>query len=76
MNNQMVYFLFSTTGMNAKKQIQEKIGKRYTPGLVLTSGVYKQYTEMVSDPKLAKYPDSILVASGLAGRIKYKKPSN
>lgn len=65
------YFMFSSEQMKIRKEADKKIGKTYKPGQVLVNGRYRQYTEIVSDPSNATYPDAILVASG--DKIKYKK---
>lgn len=58
------YFMFSSEQMKVRKEADKKIGKTYKPGQVLVNGHYRQYTEIVSDPANATYPDAILVASG------------
>lgn len=65
-----VYFMFSSQQANLRKEVE---GFKYTPGKVLVNGKYKQYTEIVSDPNNATYPDAIVVASGEKSRMIYRK---
>lgn len=71
--NKIKYFMFSVSQMNLRKEVESKLGKTYTPGSVLVNGVYKQYTEIVDDPKKSRYPDAIVVTSGDIRFIKYKE---
>lgn len=68
-----VYFMFSVTDMNRRKEIEAKLGRKYKPGKVRVRGDYKPFTEMVTDPSLSKYPDATIVASGEKEQMKYKK---
>lgn len=67
------FFMFSVSQMNMRKDVESKLGKKYEPSLVLVNGVYKQYTEIVNDPKEARYSDAVLVTSGDIRYIKYIK---
>lgn len=67
------FFMFSSSQMKMRKEVEAKLGKTYTPSLVLVNGEYKQYTEMVNDPKNVRFADSILVTSGDIRHIKYIK---
>ena len=62
--------MFSSQQANLRKEVE---GFKYTPGKVLVNGRYKQYTEIVSDPDNATYPDAIVVASGEKSRMIYRK---
>lgn len=65
------YFYFSSEQAARKKEIQAKLGREYKPGLVLVSGKYKQFTEVLNDPDSSRFPDAILVASGFLKKMKY-----
>ena len=73
MSANIKFFMFSLSQMQMRKKVESTLGKNYEPGKVLVNGIYKQYTEIVDDPKLARYPDAIVVASGDIRRIKYIK---
>lgn len=68
-----VFFMFSVTDMNRRKEIESKLGRKYEPGKVRVKGDYKPFTEILSDPSLSKYPDAIIVASGEKETMKYKR---
>lgn len=65
--------MYSSEQDRVRKSADNKIGKKYKPGLVLVNGKYKQYTEIVSSPDKATYSDAIIVTSGEKSKIKYKK---
>lgn len=73
MQNNIKYFMFSVSDMNRRKEIEANLGRVYKPGEVRVRGVYKQFTEIVSDPSESKYPDATVVASGDINTMKYKK---
>lgn len=72
-NNNIKFFVFSLTQFKMRRDIEAKLGRTYKPGEVLVNGVYKQYTEILNDPKESRYPDAIIIASGDIRYIKYKK---
>ncbi len=72
-NGNIKFFMFSSSQMKMRKEVEAKLGKVYNPSLVLVNGEYKQYTEMVNDPKNARFSDSIIVTSGDIRHIKYIK---
>lgn len=73
MNDNVVYFMFSVTQMNNSEKINKTIGKKYKPGTVLVNGSYKQFTEIVNRLEDVKYPDAILVASGVLSEMRYSR---
>lgn len=73
MSSNIKFFIFSLTQFKMRKDVEARLGREYKPGEVLVNGVYKQYTEIVNDPKEARYPDAIIIASGDIRYIKYKK---
>lgn len=72
-NNKIVYFMFSVDQLKNNTKINEKIGRKYKPGSVLVNGSYKQFTEIINKLEDAKYPDAILVASGVLDEMRYVK---
>lgn len=72
-NSRIKYFLFSSQQMKMKVEIEAKIGKKYRPGTVLVNGNYKQFTEISDTPNSTRFPDSIIVASGVLSEMRYTK---
>lgn len=75
-NNEKVdfrYFIFSSSQMKDKIEIEKKIGRKYQPGTVLTKGSYKQFTDIIKEPTHKRYSDAIIVAYGDINTMKYRK---
>lgn len=70
------YFMFSSEQMKMKKEISQKIGTTYNPGVVFIGSSSKQFTDIIDDPALAKFPDSIIVTSGELSSINYRMGSD
>lgn len=68
------YFVFSKEQMDKRKAIEESRGRRIQFGTVLVNGVYKVYTDIVTDMSKCRFGDSILVAEGDIRRMKYTDP--
>lgn len=73
MSSNIKFFIFSLTQFKMRKDVEARLGREYKPGEVLVNGTYKQYTEIVNDPKEARFPDAVIIASGDIRFIKYKK---
>lgn len=73
MSSNIKFFIFSLTQFKIRKDVEARLGREYKPGEVLVNGIYKQYTEIVNDPKEARFPDAVIIASGDIRFIKYKK---
>lgn len=71
--NNIRYFLFSSSQMKLRQEVESKLGRIYSPSLVLVNGEYKQYTEIVDDPNDSRFSDSIIVTYGDIRSIKYIK---
>ena len=67
------YYMFSTQQMKEKKEALKKIDKDYVPGEVRVGTRYEQFTEKLTDPKEASYPDARIVISGKSNEIVVKK---
>ena len=70
------YFVFSREQMNMKRNMAKKLSQEYKPGLVFIGNSYKEFTDIVDNPSLAKFSDSIIVTSGDINTIKYKPGSD
>jgi len=70
------YFIFSREQLNMKRNVAKKISQEYTPGSVFMGNKPKEFTDMIDDPKLAKFSDSIVIISGDPTTIKYKAGSD
>lgn len=71
--NEISYFIFSDSQYLSKEDRAKRINKKFSSGLVLVNGNWKQYTDIVSDLNNLKFSDSIIVTSGNKSDIKYKK---
>lgn len=67
------YFMFSTSQLKIRRDIETSMGKKYVPPTVIVGGVPKQYTEIVDDPVNASYPDALIVTSGETDKMRYTK---
>lgn len=61
-------FFYSPTAAANMKKIE---GKGFSLPWVISNGVRKNYTEMVSNPSQVRYSDSIKIAEGDIRSIKY-----
>ena len=67
------YFFYSSEQLKFRRQMEEKMGKRFVVGQVIVNGVRKPFTEM-SSTKTSRYPDAKLVAEGDPSTMKYSLP--
>ena len=63
-DEQIYIFLFSREQLKVKKETEKKINKVYVPKEVRVNGVFKPYTEKVTDIKNATYSDATIVTTG------------
>lgn len=70
---QIKYFMFSVQQLNLRKDVEKQLGRTYRPGVVLVNGEYKQYTEILNDPKKSRFSDATVVASGILDEMIYRK---
>lgn len=67
------YFIYSSEQLKFRKQMEEKMGKKFMVGHVIVDGVRKPFTEMASSPK-SRYPDAKIVAEGDPTIMRYTLP--
>ena len=67
------YFFYSSEQLKFRRQMEEKMGKKFVVGQVIVNGVRKPFTEMSSTPK-SRYSDAKLIAEGDPATIKYSLP--
>lgn len=67
------YFFYSSEQLKFRRQMEEKMGKKFIVGQVIVSGVRKPFTEMSSSPS-SRYPDAKLVAEGDPSTMRYTLP--
>lgn len=67
------YFFYSSQQLQLRKQVEEKMGKKFKVGHVIVNGVRKPFTELTSSNK-SRYADAKLVASGDADLMRYTLP--
>lgn len=58
----MKYFVYSRAQHKEQDKIANNINRKYIPGKVLTGGIFKLYTEILSIPQ-SRYSDAIIVVS-------------
>lgn len=66
-----MYFMFSSSQLKLRREVEQKLGKQYRPGTVIVQGVPKQFTEIIDDPKKSAYSDSIIITSGILSKTQY-----
>lgn len=67
------YFFYSSQQLQLRKQVEEKMGKKFKVGHVVVNGVRKPFTELSSSDK-SRYADAKLVASGEISLMRYTMP--
>lgn len=67
------YFLYSETQLKMRKEVEARMGKKFTVGHVIVNGVRKPFTELSSSPN-SRFSDAKLVTSGEPTLIKYTLP--
>lgn len=58
------YFMFSMEQLKMRKDVERKINREYKPKQVRVGSRFQEYTERVTDPKNATFPDAKIVTSG------------
>lgn len=67
------YFLYSSEQLQLRKSVEQKMGKRFKPGIVIVNGTRKPFTELSSKPT-SRFADAIVVASGDPTLMNYTNP--
>lgn len=70
MKDRYVYFIYSAEQRSLRSQVELNIGKKYTPGKVLSNGKWSNFTEISSSPN-SRHSDAIIVAEGYLGTFRY-----
>ena len=71
-----VYFMYSPTQVKVRKETELKLGKEYSPGIIIKSGRRLYYSE-VSSTGRSVYSDSKVVYYGDPNKIEViKKPGS
>lgn len=66
------YFLFSQSQYQLRQETEEKLGKTYIPGRVLSRGRWRDFTEISTTPSNNKFADAKIVAEGYLENMKYE----
>lgn len=72
--DQYVYFLYSEQQYKKRKELEEKVCRKFVPGIVILNGQKKKFTEM-SKKSTNIYPDTSVVAEGYKSNMNYTTPS-
>ena len=67
------YFFYSSEQLKFRRQMEEKMGKRFVVGQVIVDGVRKPFTEM-SSTQTSRYSDAKLVVEGDPSVMRYTLP--
>jgi hypothetical protein len=67
------YFMFSQDQVKKARELYAKLGKQYKAVKVLVNGVWKEYSEIVSDPKDCHFSDAIIVVKTDINKATYTK---
>ena len=73
--NTNVYFLFSKEQINEQNTVQNKLGKKFVPGTVNANGSRKKFTQLSTTRELSRFPDAVIVASGVLKDFVYEDPT-
>lgn len=71
--NEISYFIFSDSQYSSKEDRAKRINKKFSSGLVLVNGNWKQYTDIVTNLDNLKFSDSVVITSGIKSEMKYKR---
>lgn len=69
-----VYFLYSDEQIEEKNKILIRTGKKFLPGNVVVNGKRVKYTQIYSSPKMPRFVDTKIVASGEKSTFTYTEP--
>ena len=67
------YFIYSYEQLQMRKQIENKMGKKFRVGHVVVDGVRKPFTELSSNSK-SRFADAKIVAQGDPTIMIYTEP--
>lgn len=73
------FFMYSPTQAQELTKTENEIGRdpryKFKLGTVVVNGAAKEYTEMVTSPSRARYPDALIVAKGDIRTMKFTEHS-
>ena len=70
---QTKYFLYSYEQLKFRKELEQKMGKKFRVGHVIVNGNRKPFTELSSTSK-SRFSDAIIVAEGDPTLMRYTLP--
>ena len=71
-----MYFLYSDEQIKEKNQVLARSDKQFVPGVVALNGQKLKYSQLSSSPKMDRYVDAKVVASGELNDFTYTKPGS
>lgn len=71
----MKYFLYSDLQIAEKNTILAKTSKEFVPGIVTMNGKRLRFTQLSDTPKMERFIDTKIVASGDSNEMTYIMPS-
>lgn len=72
-DNDISYFIFSSSELKRLIEVDSKMGRKYNPKFVIINGARKEYTSIVKSMNNLLYTDAIKVASGDLSKMKYTR---
>lgn len=67
------YFIYSYEQLTMRKQVEQKMGRKFRVGHVVVNGIRKPYTELSSTSN-SRYADAKIVAQGDPTTMIYTEP--
>lgn len=67
------YFLYSSEQLQFRKQVEERLGRKFIVGHVIVNGTRKPFTELSPTPE-SRFSDSKIVAQGDPTLMRYTLP--
>lgn len=67
------YFIYSSEQLKFRREIEAKMGKRFTVGHVIVDGIKKPFTELSPVPT-SRFADARVVAEGDPTLMRYTLP--
>lgn len=67
------YFIYSYQQLLMRKEVEQKMGKKFRVGQVVVNGVRKPFTELSSTPN-SRFADAKIIAQGDPTMMNYTEP--
>lgn len=68
------YFLYSDEQFKEKNEILGKVGKTFSPGVVVVNGKRRNFTQVSNGSSIPRFIDTIIVTEGYIEDMTYTMP--